>query len=77
MGIYAETLNAWLDPTKNSRPTGHPIPNKTDPATGKQVNIEIPQGRDHHGQTKGRALAITEPLGVATDKSTIGHTPSP
>ena len=73
MGIYAETLNAWVGPYEElSARLATPIPTKTDPATGKAVQIDIPQVVTISGKLKNGALAYEHHSGVAVDKSTTG-----
>jgi predicted dehydrogenase len=73
MGIYAETLNAWVGPYEElSARLATPIPTKTDPANGKPAQIDIPQVVTITGKLKNGALAYEVHCGVAVDKSTTG-----
>ena len=71
MGIYAETLNAWLGPYEElSARLATPIPVKTDPSTHQSVRIDIPQVVTITGKLKSGRLAYEHHSGLATDKST-------
>jgi len=73
LGIYAETLNAWLGPYEElSARLATPIGVKTDPVTHQSVRIDIPQVVTITGKLKNGALAYEHHSGVATDKSTPG-----
>ncbi|MCL2647131.1 MAG: Gfo/Idh/MocA family oxidoreductase [Phycisphaerales bacterium] len=75
MGIYAETLNAWLGPYEDlSARLATPIPTKTDPTVngGAPYPIQIPQVVTITGKLKNGALIFEHHTGLATDKSSPG-----
>jgi len=70
LGIFAETLNAWVGPCETlSAQLSTPIPNKTDEA-GKTVPIQIPQVVSITGKLKSGALISEYHTGLAADTST-------
>jgi len=70
LGIYAETLNAWVGPYEQlAAQTSTPITSKTD-KSGVQVNIGVPQVVTISGKLANGALAVEQHLGLATDTST-------
>ena len=70
MGIYAETLNAWVGPYKElSARAATPIDKKTD-ESGNRISIGVPQVVTITGQLVNGAVAVEHHLGVATDRST-------
>jgi len=72
MGIFAETLNAWVGPyAELSAQVATPIATKHD-AAGKQVSIDIPQVVTIIGRLENGALALEHHSGVVTDKTTVG-----
>jgi len=71
MGIYAETLNAWVGPYESLAAfTATPIGTKRD--AGKPVEIKVPQAVTISGRLKNGALATEFHLGLAADKSSPG-----
>jgi len=71
MGIYAETLNAWVGPYEQlSAFTATPIATKRD--GGKPVEIKVPQAVTISGRLKNGGLVLEHHLGLAADKSTPG-----
>jgi predicted dehydrogenase len=73
MGIYAETLNAWVGPYEElSARTIIAIPQKTDASSGgnKTERIRVPQGVMITGRLANGAIAIEHHLGLAMDKTT-------
>lgn len=76
MGIYAETLNAWVGPYEDlSARTTIAIQNKIDggpSGTGKTERIRVPQAVTITGRLASGALAVEHHLGLATDKTTPG-----
>ena len=73
MGIYAETLNAWVGPYEElSARSIIAIPSKTDASSGgnKTERIRVPQGVMITGKLENGAIAIEHHLGLAMDKST-------
>ncbi|MCX5658834.1 MAG: Gfo/Idh/MocA family oxidoreductase [Planctomycetota bacterium] len=72
MGIYAETLHAWVGPYESlSAQTGIFIPRKTD-ASGAKVEIKVPQAVTITGRLASGALALEHHLGLAADTTTPG-----
>ncbi len=72
MGIYAETLNAWVGPYESlSAQTGVFIGEKADGA-GKKVAIEVPQVVSISGRLKSGALCTEHHLGLAVDTGSLG-----
>ncbi len=72
MGIYAETLNAWVGPYDQlEAQTSISLPSKRD-ESGKIVEIRIPQVITITGRLASGALAVEHHLGLAADKSTPG-----
>ena len=70
VGIFAETLNAWVG--RYAELTAHlstPIPTKRD-AAGREVTISIPQVVSVAGRLENGALAVEHHSGVATDETT-------
>jgi predicted dehydrogenase len=73
MGIFAETLNAFLGPYEDlSSRLATPIAAKKDPETGKDVLIGIPQVVTITGKLRNGALIYEHHSGLVTDKSTAG-----
>jgi predicted dehydrogenase len=72
MGIYAETLNAWVGPYESlSAQTGVFIREKTSDA-GQKVSIQVPQVVSITGTLASGALCTEQHLGLAVDGSTPG-----
>jgi predicted dehydrogenase len=72
MGIYAETLNAWVGPYESlSAQTGVFVEEKTD-AAGKKVAIQVPQVVSISGRLKSGALCTEHHLGLAVDTGSVG-----
>lgn len=72
MGIYAETLNAWVGPYESlNAQTGVFVEQKTD-ASGKTVEIHVPQVVSISGRLVSGAVCTEHHLGLAVDKSTTG-----
>ena len=72
MGIFAETLNAWVGHyAELSAQVATPIATKHDEA-GEQVKIDIPQVVTIAGRLENGALALEHHSGVVTDKTTAG-----
>jgi predicted dehydrogenase len=72
MGIYAETLNAWVGPYETlSASTSTPIATKTD-QEGNTVDIQVPQCVSITGQLQNGAMALEQHFGLCTDKTTAG-----
>lgn len=70
MGIFAETMNAWVGPYQElSAYTSTPISEKTD-ESGNKIPIKIPQLVTITGRLESGALAVEHHNGVAGDKST-------
>ncbi|MEE9212516.1 MAG: Gfo/Idh/MocA family oxidoreductase [Phycisphaeraceae bacterium] len=70
MGIYAETLNAWLGPYETlSAHTATPVATKRD-EQGSEVPIGIPQVMTIAGKLVGGAVAVEHHMGLAADKTT-------
>jgi predicted dehydrogenase len=71
MGIFAETLNAWVGPYEElSARLSTPIGTKRD--GGKEVSIGIPQVVAIAGKLANGAVATEYHTGVAADKTTLG-----
>ncbi len=72
MGIYAETLHAWVGPYEQlSAQTGVFVNEKTD-AGGQKVTIEVPQVVSISGRLASGALCTEHHLGLAVDATTPG-----
>ena len=68
MGIFAETINAWLGPYQTLiAQTATPIAEKTD--HGRPVIIEIPQIITITGKLENGALIVEQHHGLVTDTS--------
>lgn len=73
MGIFAETLNAWVGPYESlSANLATPIASKAGP-DGKPVEIKVPQVVAITGRLASGATAVEYHTGVAADKSTHGN----
>ena len=73
IGIFAETLNAWVGPYEElSAWTSIPFPMKHD-SKGNKVSIEVPQLVTLTGRLENGALAVEHHIGVATDQSTLSE----
>jgi predicted dehydrogenase len=71
MGIFAETLNAWVGPYEElSARMSTPIATKRD--GGKEVAIKIPQVVTIQGRLANGGLATEVHTGLAADKTTPG-----
>jgi predicted dehydrogenase len=74
MGIYAETLNAWVGPYESlSAKLATPINTKRD-ESGTEVTIRVPQVVTIHGRLASGALCVEHHHGLAADKTTPGDT---
>lgn len=74
MGIYAETLNAWIGPYESlSARLATPIGTKRD-EIGREVTIRVPQVVSIHGRLAKGALCAEHHHGLAADKTTPGDT---
>lgn len=72
MGIFAETLHAWVGPYESlTAQTGIFIPRKTD-ASGANVEIRVPQEVTITGRLASGALCLEHHTGLAADASTPG-----
>jgi predicted dehydrogenase len=70
MGIYAETLNAWVGLYRQlAAHTAAPVAAKPGPQGG-EVNIAIPQVLTITGELAGGATAIEQHFGLAADSTT-------
>lgn len=70
MGIYAETLNAWVGPYDTlSAVTSVPLPRKRD-EKGNDVEIKVPQVVTITGRLANGANAIEQHMGLAFDRTT-------
>lgn len=73
MGIFAETLNAWVGPYESlTAQTSTPIAVKT-PAGSAPVKIGIPQVVTITGKLACGALAVEHHFGLAADQTTPGN----
>tara|TARA_Y100001954_G_scaffold238173_1_gene304560 strand:- start:848 stop:1903 length:1056 start_codon:yes stop_codon:yes gene_type:complete len=69
MGIYAETLNAWVGPYETlAANVSTPMGTKT--IDGKEVEVKIPQVVSITGQLANGAVCHEHHMGIAVDKST-------
>lgn len=72
MGIYAETLNAWVGPYDTlSAVTTIPAPHKRD-AQGHAVEIKVPQVVTITGRLTNGAAIVEQHMGLAHDRTTPG-----
>lgn len=72
LGIYAETLNAWVGPyAQLAAHTATPVATKRD-ADGKSVTIRVPQAVTISGRLENGAVAVEHHLGLAADSTTPG-----
>jgi predicted dehydrogenase len=73
MGIYAETLNAWVGPYESLHATlATPIRSKLD-AHGREVEVKVPQVVSITGRLRCGAVATELHSGVAADPATRGQ----
>ncbi len=71
VGIYAETLNAWVGPYERlTACTATPVAAKH--SAGRSVSIDVPQVVTICGQLENGAVAVEHHLGLASDKTTLG-----
>ncbi len=72
MGIFAETLNAFVGDYESLRAeTSITVTPKN--VDGKKVDVKIPQTVTINGKLKGGALILEHHTGLAADKSTAGN----
>lgn len=70
MGIYAETLNAWVGPYEElSARISIPIATKTD-GEGRETSIGVPQVVHITGKLESGVLALERHMGIAVDRTT-------
>jgi predicted dehydrogenase len=74
LGIYAETLNAWVGPYEQlAAHAATPLASKRD-ASAKAVAIQVPQIVTISGRLASGALCVEHHLGLAADSTTPGDT---
>ena len=73
MGIYAETLNAWVGPYEElSARISIPIATKTD-EEGKEASIGVPQVVHITGKLESGPLALERHMGIVVDRTTTSN----